>query len=45
MKAFVRYLAVNTPRPEAMADYYKKYFGLSESFLPVSTRRVPLGRS
>jgi catechol 2,3-dioxygenase-like lactoylglutathione lyase family enzyme len=30
MKAFVRYLAVNTPRPEAMADYYKKYFGLSE---------------
>ena len=30
MKAFVRYLAVNTTRPEAMADYYKKYFGLSE---------------
>ena len=30
MKAFVRYLAVNTPRPEAMADYYKKYFGLRE---------------
>jgi hypothetical protein len=30
LKAFVRYLAVNTPRPEAMADYYKKYFGLGE---------------
>ena len=30
MKAFVRYLAVNTTRPEAMADYYKRYFGLSE---------------
>jgi len=30
MKAFVRYLAVNTTRPKAMADYYKKYFGLSE---------------
>lgn len=30
MKAFVRYLAVNTPRPEAMADYYKTYFGLHE---------------
>jgi hypothetical protein len=30
MKAFVRYLAVNTTRPEAMADYYKKYFGLNE---------------
>lgn len=30
MRAFVRYLAVNTPRPEAMADYYKQYFGLSE---------------
>ena len=30
MKAFVRYLAVNTKQPETMADYYKKYFGLSE---------------
>jgi uncharacterized glyoxalase superfamily protein PhnB len=30
MKAFVRYLAVNTTQPEAMADYYKTYFGLSE---------------
>lgn len=30
MKAFVRYLAVNTQRPEAMAEYYKTYFGLSE---------------
>ena len=30
MKAFVRYLAVNTPRPEAMADYYMQYFGLHE---------------
>lgn len=30
MQAFVRYLAVNTTRPEAMADYYKKYFGLEE---------------
>jgi Glyoxalase/Bleomycin resistance protein/Dioxygenase superfamily len=30
MKAFVRYLAVNTKQPEAMADYYKHYFGLDE---------------
>ena len=30
MKAFVRYLAVNTPRPEAMAEYYQRYFGLRE---------------
>jgi catechol 2,3-dioxygenase-like lactoylglutathione lyase family enzyme len=30
MKAFVRYLAVNTTRPDDMADYYKKFFGLAE---------------
>jgi hypothetical protein len=30
MKAFVRYLAINTKQPEAIAAYYKKYFGLAE---------------
>lgn len=30
MKAFVRYLAVNTKRPEEMAGYYKRYFDLGE---------------
>ena len=30
MNAFVRYLAVNTPRAEGMAEYYKRYFGLAE---------------
>ncbi|HEY3919823.1 MAG TPA: VOC family protein [Stellaceae bacterium] len=30
MRAFVRYLAVNTRQPAAMADYYKSYFGLHE---------------
>src|ERR1700744_4885204 len=30
MQAFVRYLAVNTTRPEEMADYYKTFFELRE---------------
>ena len=30
MEAYVRYLAVNTERPEAMADYYARYFGMRE---------------
>lgn len=31
MEAYIRYLAVNTERPAAMADYYKQYFGMREA--------------